>query len=417
MTAPDTQLAGADTASGTPVQAADLVVALLTYNNAETVGGVGAAIAGALRGPLAGVPAALVTADAGSADDTAERLAGSGLAPIRVNYQAPASERVTVPFHGIPGRGAALRAVLEAAQRLGARVLVLLEADCVTVAPEWIERLARPILETKADFVSAAYARHRYDGTITKLVLSPLVRALYGRRLRQPFGGQVALSGRLVEHLLVHPKWDWRGRDVTDLWIAGTAIADGFSVWEAWLGRHVVRSRTRTTDLPSMMAQTVGSVFTVMDRHEDLWLEVRGSEPLPAVGDAVGASAEATVVDVGRMLDGFRRGARDLVSIWEHVLAADTLGEVLSLDAGDAGSFRFPDALWTRVVYDFALGHHYGVVHRDHLLRSLVPLYLGRAAAYVAATQRLDGPASDAALEQTAEAFEGDKPYLVEHWR
>jgi hypothetical protein len=235
--------------------------------------------------------------------------------------------------------------------------------------------------------------------------------------LHQPFGGQLALSSRLVEHLLVHPKWDWRGRDVTDLWIAGTAIADGFAVWEAWLGRHAVRSRTRTTDLPTMTAQTVGAVFTVMDRHEDLWREVRGSEPLPAVGDPATALAEPTVVDVERMLDGFRRGTRDLVSIWEHVLAADTLGEVLSLDADAPADFVFPDALWARVVYDFALGHHYGVVHRDHLLRSLVPLYLGRTAAYVAATQRLDGAGSDAALERVAEAFEGEKPYLVEHWR
>jgi hypothetical protein len=99
------------------------------------------------------------------------------------------------------------------------------------------------------------------------------------------------------------------------------------------------------------------------------------------------------------------------------VLAADTLGEVLSLDAGAAADFVFPDALWARVVYDFALGHHYGVVHRDHLLRSLVPLYLGRTVAYVVATQRLDGAGSEAALERVAEAFEGEKPYLVEHWR
>ena len=135
------------------------------------------------------------------------------------------------------------------------------------------------------------------------------------------------------------------------------------------------------------------------------------------MGEPVAASAEPTVVDVDRMLDGFRRGTRDLVSIWEHVLADDTLGEVLSLDASDPDGFRFPDPLWARVVYDFALGHHYGVVHRDHLLRSLVPLYLGRTAAYVAATQRLDGPGSEAALEATAEAFEREKPYLVERWR
>ena len=82
-------------------------------------------------------------------------------------------------------------------------------------------------------------------------------------------------------------------------------------------------------------------------------------------------------------MDAFRLGARDLGSIWELILAPDTLGEVLALESDDPERFRFPDDLWARVVYDLALGHHYAVVHRDHLLRSLAPLYLARTAAFV----------------------------------
>ena len=68
-------------------------------------------------------------------------------------------------------------------------------------------------------------------------------------------------------------------------------------------------------------------------------------------------------------------------------------------------------------MYDFALGHHYGVVHRDHLLRSLVPLYLGRTAGYITATRRASAEATEQVLETVALAFERQKPYLVEHWR
>jgi hypothetical protein len=73
--------------------------------------------------------------------------------------------------------------------------------------------------------------------------------------------------------------------------------------------------------------------------------------------------------------------------------------------------------VWARVVYDFALGHHYGVVHRDHLLRSLVPLYLGRTAALVIATEPLGAEATNRATEAVGTAFERQKPYLVERWR
>ena len=393
----------------------DLAVGLLTYNNAETVDDVVAATAEGLAGSLAGTRAAFIVADAGSSDGTPDRVAAGPLPTVVVRHEAPAGERVAVPFHGVPGRGAALRNTFATAQRLHVRGVVLLEADAVSATPAWLERLAGPVLEDKADFVAPAYARHRYAGTISRLVLAPLVRALYGRRLQQPFGGQQALSARLLDHLLINPKWTWTGHDVSDLWITGTAIADGFSVWEAWLGRHEVRSRTRATDLPAMLAQTLGAAFTVMQRHEDLWLEVRGSEPLPAVGEPAPVGIEPMTVDVEGMQDAFRQGARDLTAIWELILAPDTLAEVLALEGG--GRLRFPDDLWARVVYDFALGHHYSVVHREHLLRSLAPLYLGRTAAFVLASRAVGAAASQAQLDSVAEAFERQKPYLVEHWR
>jgi glucosylglycerate synthase len=392
----------------------DLALGVLTYNNAETLDGVReTAAAGAGRFPDA--RAALIVVDAGSSDGTRERAAAATLPNILVEHEVPAGERVAVPFHGVPGRGAGLRAAFTLAHRLRARALVLLEADAVSATPAWIERLARPLLEDKADFLTAAYARHRYEGTISRLVLAPLVRALFGRRLQHPFGGQQALSARLVEHLLIHPKWSWTGADVSDLWITGTAIADGFNVWEAWLGPHQIRSGTRTTDLPTMIAQTLGAAFTLMQRHEDLWLEVRGSEPLPAAGEAIAPGVEPMAVDVDRMREAFRQGARDLTAIWELILAPDTLAEVLVLE--DGGGLRFPDDLWARVVYDFALGHHYSVVHRDHLLRSLTPLYLGRTAAFVLATRGAGVAATQAYLEAVAVAFERQKAYLVEHWR
>ena len=69
------------------------------------------------------------------------------------------------------------------------------------------------------------------------------------------------------------------------------------------------------------------------------------------------------------------------------------------------------------MVYDFALGHRYGVVHREHLLRSLVPLYLGRMAAFVLATAPGDAVATQTSLDAVGAAFERQKPYLVARWR
>jgi len=396
---------------------ADVAVAFLTYNNAETVKTAAATAAAGLAQYFPGMSAAFIAADAGSSDGTTEALDAAGLPVVTARYEPPAGERAAVPFHGVPGRGEGLRAAFAAARDMQARACVVLEADVVSAAPEWIRELAGPILGEKADFVGPAYARHRWEGTITRLLLAPLVRALYGRRLQQPFGGQQALSPRLLDHLLVHPKWNWSGRDVSDLWITGAAIADGFAVCEAWLGRHTVRSRTRTGDLPTMLAETVGAVFTLMDRHQDLWLEVRGSEPLPTVGTPQGPLVDPRTLEVDAMLDAFRLGVRDLGGIWDLILSPDTLGELLVLENATGRGLQFRDDLWARIVYEFALGHHYSVVHRDHLLRSLVPIYLGRTAAYVEATRTATARVTEDMLEETALAFERQKPYLVEHWR
>ena len=394
----------------------DIAVVVLTYNNADTIVPLLQTAAQGLQGHFATASAGIVAVDSGSSDGTPDVVAAAGLRTVMLAAEPPPGERVAVPFHGVPGRGKALRAGLAAAQRLGARAVLVLEADLVSLSPDWIGRLLTPVWDEKADFVAAAYARHRFDGTITNLLIAPLVRALYGRRIRQPLGGQQALSGKLVEHLLLHPKWDWGGRELADVWILGTAIADGFSVWEAWLGPRQIRSRTRTTDLPAMVSQTLGGVLSVMDRHDDLWRAVRGSEPLRAVGEPSLPGTEPREVDIDRMVDAFRLGLRDLTPVWEHVLAPETLGDVLSLEVNDARDFRFPDDLWARVVYDFALGHHYAVIHREHLLRSLVPLYLGRTASYVAATRGRTASASEDAAEAVARAFERQKPYLVERW-
>jgi hypothetical protein len=395
----------------------ELAVSVLTYNNAATVPVVVGAVRAGLEKHFAGTPAVLLDADAGSADATVARLAESGLPFVHAQHEAPAAQLGAVPFHGVPGRGGALRLAVAIARRLGVRALLVLEADVTSITGEWLERLLRPVLEGGADLVLPVHARHRYDGTITNLVLAPLVGALLGRRLHQPLSGPRALSARLVERLAAAPRWPEPGRNMTDLWIAGTAVADGLSVHEARLSRWRVESSTRTADLPTMVAQTVGAVFALMEEYEDLWLSTANWLAVPIEGLPVPPSDDPVQIDVERMVGAFTRGLRDLGTIWEHVLAPDTLGDVLSLSTDDVERFRFPDDLWARVVYDFALGYHWSVVYRDHLLRSLVPLYLGRTAAYVLATRRRDAAAAESALAAVADAFEREKFYLVDRWR
>jgi hypothetical protein len=113
----------------------------------------------------------------------------------------------------------------------------------------------------------------------------------------------------------------------------------------------------------------------------------------------------------------FRQGLRDLPPIWEQVLTAATLADLYAL--GDLGpeEFAFPAELWARVVYDFLLAHRFRTLHRGHLLRSLVPLYLGRLAALGRDAADQPAPVQERLLERQAQAFERLKGELADRWR
>ena len=75
------------------------------------------------------------------------------------------------------------------------------------------------------------------------------------------------------------------------------------------------------------------------------------------------------------------------------------------------------DQLWARIVYDFALGCRLRVVAREHLLRSLAPLYSGWLASYILQVRNVAPEAVDQRVETIAAAFESHKNYLIARWR
>lgn len=94
-----------------------------------------------------------------------------------------------------------------------------------------------------------------------------------------------------------------------------------------------------------------------------------------------------------------------------------TLVEVRRLTSAPLERFRLPDALWARIVFDFALGHRMRVMNRDHLLRAMTPLYLAWVASFVLEVGDADRAAASARLERQCAAFEAEKPYFVARWR
>src|SRR5256712_2819689 len=122
----------------------EIALGVLTYNNATTVPTVVEVVRTGLERHFAGIPAVLINADAGSSDATPGLLAAGRLPLARARHETPLSQCISETFHDVTRRRARLRLTFALARRLGARALVLLEADVTSAGAEWLRHPLPP---------------------------------------------------------------------------------------------------------------------------------------------------------------------------------------------------------------------------------------------------------------------------------
>src|SRR5512135_1415528 len=216
------------------VKSADIVVGIPSYNNARTIGHVVRAVQAGLAKYFPDSKAVLVNSDGGSSDGTMEIVRNEvieDLSSILVSHPNGALFRLATPYHGLPGKGSAFKTIFEIADSLGAKACAVVDSDLRSITPEWIELLVKPVLSGSFDYVAPLYHRHKFDGTITNSIIYPLTRALYGKRVRQPIGGDFGFSGELARFYLGKDVWETDvARFGIDIWMTTTAIAGNYRV-------------------------------------------------------------------------------------------------------------------------------------------------------------------------------------------
>jgi hypothetical protein len=416
--------AEAAAAPETPVGTADLAIGVVTYNDARTIGAVLESMrTGLLEGP-GQLRSRILLADAGSTDGTVAR-ARDALGPraadlVEVAYPRPPGDLLDLPYHGLPSRARALRALFTSARELGASCCVILDGGLQSVTPHWVGALAGPVMDQGFDFASPFYQRHPYEGALTKSLVYPLFRALYGVRLRQPATGEVGVSARLLDAYLEDDLWDRDGAQFgVDIWLASAAAAGGFKICEVPLGLRVHAPRNEPgVGLETTIVQVVGALFADLEVREEFWQRVRGSTTVPVIdGETSHGPLAPAEVNTDRLIESFRLGFRELRDIWSWILPPRTMVELRKLANAPPDRFRLDDELWAQIVYDFALGYRLRTLPRDHLLRSLTPLYTGWLASIILQVRDLPLAVADARIEKLAVAFEAQKPYLMSRWR
>ena len=393
-----------------PIGSADLVVGVLTELDSEAM----AALRDALRTLPGSLRIAVFNDDRNHPVPDADAPPGSPsifFAPsLLAGSNGPGASTLSM--------AATYQSIFAAGEKLQARGCCILASKPESGTPQRACRLARPLLEADVDLVVPHYARHKFEGLLNSAIIAPMTRSLYGKRLSNPMGPDFGVSRRLLQKILgtergvrvggngLHPLAS----------VAPAAVCDNLHITEVHFGTRVYPPPD-WTNTSSLLAEVLGPVFLDVERNAACWQRARITAAVPAIGEPVPVGEDTASLDTARLLESFALGNRELQEIWGRVLPPATLFELGKLSRLPREQFHMPDELWVRIVYDFALAHRLRTINRDHLLKSMTPLYLGWVASYAHDLETDSHIGPNQRLERLALAFEGGKPYLVSRWR
>lgn len=388
----------------------DLVVGIPSYNSADTISYVILKVAEGLSRFFPDRKNLIIVSDGGSTDGTLE-IASSLRLPVGV-------ERIVTLYKGVSGKGSAVRLVFETAKMLDVDGVALIDSDLRSITPEWIELLLKP-LEDGIGLVSPLYNRYKYDGTITNQIVHPFTRAVYGKRIRQPIGGEFGVSKALIEGLLSSPLWEspYTPRYGIDVFITHTAIALGFSIVETLLGTKLHSVKDPTKHLAPMFHQVVGSMFDAMTLYESLWRDIRGSHPIPLVKRHLEIlKPEPFSVDKEAPLKAFKEGFMKYRSLYKLTLPSSLYDELMLQAKRAKMDLSIQADTWARVAYTFAAAFKkvQQQERRDILLDALRICWNGRIGTFIQETLDMNDEQAEEKELDEATIFEELKPYLLD---
>lgn len=397
----------------------DILIGVPTYNHAATVGQVAQAIRAGLLKYFPRHRAVILNADGGSKDATQELVRAASISDVQhgsILHTLRTLHSISTQYSGGPASGVALHTILAAAELLRATACAVISPDSTNIEPEWLESLLRPVCRDGFDLVTPLYRRHKFDGLLVRNLVYPMSRALYSKRVREPYPAEFAFSGRLGGHLLGQEIWSQEvSRAGAEIYLTISAITGDFRTAQAFLGTKS-RVEHAPADLVPAMRQTVGVLFWSLEENFPFWSAHSDAQVIPTIGPEHEVSLEPIRVNRKRLHQMFVHGVAELDPVLKSILSAPTLSELQRIAAVAEEDFLYSDELWVRTVYEFAASYHKTVISRDHIVQALVPLYRGKTHTFLLENRDASADEVESNVESLCLAFEHLKPYLLEQW-
>ncbi len=390
----------------------DILIGIPSYGDSETIAQVISTAGLGIAKNYPGLKGVIVNSYSARPGDRTTHVAAQ-TAPVPFGI-----DKIITHYSGITGKGSAFRTIFEIADRLGARIVMTLDADLRSIKTSWIKLLADPVYKLNYGFVTPYYLRHKFDGTITNSIVYPLTRALYGRKVRQPIGGEFCFSGALAKIYAHQPVWNTDiARFGIDVWMTTTAITEGFRLAQASIGVKLHDDKDPSGDLAPMFKQVTGTCFKLMGENEVRWKAITGTSSIFTYGPKRRWREPAGKAEKPRkLIEHFRAGFRTHEVFLNQYLHPANFKALSNIAAAPDEVFHFPEELWARIVYDFAVAYNFSVENPQTVVGMLTPIYYGRTASFVMEVQGMTDVMVESLIEGQARLYEENKGYLIKRW-
>jgi len=390
---------------------ADVVVGIPSANEVESIARTTEQVDRGLSEYFPGMQCAIVNCDSHSSDGTREAF-----------FSAPAkTPKLYISTDpGVGGKGRNIRNFFEKARSLQPKALIVIEADIKNISPVWIRNLGAPILKG-AGFVCPLYMRHKYEATLTSSIIYPLLRCLYGRRVRQANVGDYGFSPKLLDTFLDPSLWCETVESFgVDIWMTNIALASRLPMVQAFMGAPKVhRLKDQYANLTVLFREALSTIFELMQVYQSFWEQVKWSKPTALSGTDLQEVETPLPIDINaaRLHEMFVEGFDKYYGLWEQIygpMVAPKLQEIRSIGLQH---FSFPTQTWLTILFDSAVAYRrMPPQEKLNLLDALLPLYLGKVLSYVRKTERMSLQQAEEYIENECMIFEENKPYITKVW-
>ncbi len=369
------------------VTEADVAVVIPSYNEADSITHPTQVASEGLQKYFSGRKGVIINADNASPDGTEEVFLGTKTEVPKIYITTP---------ENTPGKGWNFANAWRKCYQLGVEAIVCVDADLISITPEWIKYMAEPILNEGIDYLTPLYSRHKYDGTITNNICYPLIYGVFGRDIRQPIGGDFALSAGLARHLVSVPWHRTTHQYGIDIFMTMNALLGGYRIAQVGLGAKI--HKPSAPKLGEMFIQVVSTALLTVAASFKTWKSVTEIQKTPVFGLKELAPAQDLEVDRATVRGNSVRDFNASVAALGEYLSPPLMARLEKTFAESDGP-RIDTDFWVDILFD-VIAAFPNCPDPPRLVSAMRGLYFGRVFSFMNETWDLTSAQCEEPIRQ-----------------